>query len=65
MAKDMKMTCMGGACAKCHGWMKLVVGLVLLANWYWDMADPWAVVGGLLVLGGLSKMAWPMCGHCK
>lgn len=64
MAKDTKMMC-GGMCARCHGGMKLVAGLVLLANAFWPFADAWAVVGGLLVLGGLAKMAMPTCPHCK
>lgn len=65
MAKDMKMTCMGGMCAKCHGGMKLVAGLVLLGATLYTAWNPWAVVGTLLVLGGLSKMVMPHCSHCK
>jgi uncharacterized membrane protein HdeD (DUF308 family) len=63
MAKDMKMANMCGMCGRCHGGMKLVAGLVFLANQFYANYDPWAVVGALLVLGGLSRMAMTMCNH--
>ena len=64
MAKDMSKTCMGGMCSKCHGSMKLVAGLLIWANAYFTYADPWAFLGGLMVVGGLLKLAKPGCPHC-
>lgn len=58
------MGCMMGVCNKCMGAMKVVVGLLILANVYFMRLD-WAVfIGGLLVVGGLAKLVMPSCGHC-
>ena len=58
------MGCMMGACYRCWGAMKVVAGLLVLANFYLLKLD-WALfIGGLLVLGGLVKIAMPNCGHC-
>jgi hypothetical protein len=49
-------------CCKMHR-MKaagmLVLGALVLINWYWGLLN-WSVfIGGLLVLGGLLKLAMP------
>ena len=62
----MECGCWNGVCMKCHGAMKLIVGLVVLV-WAvkWPMVDWRLVLGGLLVLGGIMKLVKPMCGHCS
>jgi len=66
MKGNMSNTCMGGYCGSCHGAKGLVVGLLVLANAYWNfVADWWVFFGGLLVVGGLLKLAMPSCSHCK
>ena len=57
--------CMGGYCGKCHGGMKLVARLLVLANVYWLNWEWWTFVGALLVLAGVVKMAKPMCPCCE
>lgn len=58
--------CWGGVCMKCHGVMKLVLGILVLA-WAWLLpALDWRfVLGGLLIIVGVLKMVKPMCGHCE
>ena len=64
-ASSSSSMCMGGVCAKCHGWKLLVVGLLILANnLWWPQYNDWAFLGGLLAVGGLLKLAKPSCGHC-
>ena len=62
MAKKVvkKNVCM---CHHGHGWGMLVVGALVLANAYWAFMDWPYFVGGLAVLGGLSKMMMPC--NCK
>lgn len=56
--------CSGGTCIKCRGGMKLVLGLLVLANVYY-LNWAWATfIGAVLVLAGIAKMAKPSCGHC-
>jgi uncharacterized membrane protein YjjB (DUF3815 family) len=57
--------CRMGWCHRCHGVKLFIVGLLILANVYWINWPWWTFVGALFVLGGLVKMAWPTCGHCK
>ena len=45
------------------GCMKLVLGLVVLANIYWLKADWWTVIGWVLVLMGIHALT--MKGCCK
>lgn len=61
----MDPTCHDGVCAKCWSAKYIVLGLVLIANQYWLKWDIWVVIGALLVLKGIVKMAMPMCGHCQ
>lgn len=57
--------CCGGICAKCWSAKYMVLGVIVLANHYW-LKWEWAVViGVLLVLKGIMKLAMPTCGHCK
>ena len=61
----MDSTCCDGYCGKCHAAKFIVVGIVLiLVKWYtqWDI---WVVLGVLLVLKGIMKLAMPTCSHCK
>lgn len=60
----MDPTCHDGACAKCWAWKYIVIGVVvLLTAMYW-IGYIWHVIGVLLILKGLMKMAMPMCPHC-
>ena len=55
----------GGMCGRCHGWMWTIAGLVLAANALWPFLE-WGMLVGLLVLvKGLSKLAMPTCPHIK
>ena len=57
--------CHDGVCAKCWGVKYLVVGIVLVANQWWFKWDIWVVIGVLLILKGVIKLAMPACGHCQ
>ncbi len=54
-----------GICHMCKGAKLVAVGLIVLANFYWEFADWWLLAGVLLVLFGLLKMVKPTCPHCK
>jgi len=56
--------CCCGMCTKCHAGKYIVVGLILLANYYWLKWDIWVLIGALLVLKGLLKLVKPNCPHC-
>ena len=62
----MDAMCHEGACGKCWGTKYIVVGVVvLLTALYWKDYI-WHVLGVLLVLKGVIKLAMPMgCGHCQ
>ena len=61
----MDPTCHDGVCGKCWGAKYLVVGIVLIANQWWFKWDIWVVIGVLLILKGVLKLAMPMCSHCQ
>ncbi len=54
-----------GMCAKCMAGKLIVMGAIVVATAvYWPMYI-WHVLGGLLILKGVMKMAMPGgCGHC-
>ncbi len=57
--------CWGGVCGGCHGVMKFVLGLLLLAwAWWWPATDWRVFFGAVLVLLGALKFLKPSCGHC-
>ena len=58
--------CGDGVCSKCMGGKFIVIGIVvLLTAVYWPLYI-WHVLGILLILKGVMKLAMPMgCGHCK
>ena len=58
--------CCDGVCGKCHATKYIVVGVVVLVTaWKWPMYI-WHVLGALLVLKGVAKLAMPGgCGHCS
>ena len=62
----MDTMCHEGVCSKCWGTKFLVIGIVvLLTAIYWPMYI-WHVLGVLLILKGVMKLAMPMgCGHCQ
>lgn len=60
----MDSTCHDGACAKCWGAKYVVLGVVVLATAVWWPGYIWHVIGILLVLKGLMKLAKPGCPHC-
>ena len=55
-----------GMCAKCMGGKLIVVGIIVaLTAMYWPLYI-WHVLGLLLVLKGVMKLAMPGgCGHCS
>ncbi len=55
----------GGMCHRCHGWTWTLAGAILVANALWPFLE-WGLLVGLLVLvKGLSKLAMPSCPHSK
>ena len=57
--------CKGGDCHRCKGWKMLVLGILVLLNAWYMLVDWWMFVGILITLGGLIKIIWPHCPHCK
>ncbi|HLG23636.1 MAG TPA: hypothetical protein VI564_01765 [Candidatus Nanoarchaeia archaeon] len=60
----MENMCNGGVCSKCWGWKFVIVGLIFIANELWFFWNVWILIGVLLVLKGVMKLAMPSCGHC-
>ena len=57
--------CHDGVCGRCMGGKLIVVGAIVIANQLWLNWSWWLVIGGLLVIKGLLKVAMPGgCGHC-
>ena len=52
-------------CTKCHAGKLLVLGVLVILNSMFGFLDWGLFIGGLLVLGGLVKLAKPMCPHCQ
>ena len=62
----MDSTCHDGYCGKCHGAKWIVLGLILvLVRWYYPQWDIWVVLGVLILLKGIMKLAMPSCSHCQ
>lgn len=40
---------------------KIVLGAVVLANYWWGFVEWWLLVGAVLVLMGILKMVMPTC----
>ena len=61
----MDSMCHDGYCGKCHGSKWIVLGLILiLVRWYYPQWDIWIVLGALILLKGIMKLAMPSCSHC-
>ena len=57
--------CCGGTCTKCCVWSGIVFGILLGAWALWFPQIDWRLFfGGLLVIGGVLKLAKPCCPHC-
>ena len=65
MKKEMNNSCSIGTCTRCHGSVLLVIGVLLLVNAYWPFLADWTLVGWILAILGLAKIARPTCGHCE
>lgn len=63
MAKEKEMK--GGMCGKCHAAKLLVLGALVLVNGIWSIVSWPILIGGLLILGGVLKLAKPMCPQCE
>ncbi|MBI3033750.1 hypothetical protein HYY72_01180 [Candidatus Woesearchaeota archaeon] len=50
-----------GVCHKCSGAKVLVIGVIVLVNWYLKLVDWALLIGALMVLGGLLKLVKPHC----
>ena len=62
----MDSTCHDGLCGKCHAAKWIVLGLILvLVRWYYPQWDIVVVIGVLVLLKGIMKLAMPSCSHCK
>ena len=58
--------CGDGVCSKCWSVKLIVLGAILIANQMWFQWSWWVLIGALLILKGIMKLAMPMgCGHCK
>ena len=57
----MTMGCCDGYCTKCAAMMKIVLGAVVPANYWWNFLDWWLLVGAVLVLAGVVKLVMPSC----
>lgn len=43
----------------------IALGALIFANAYWQFVNWTWFIGGVLVLGGLLKLAMPSCRHCR
>ncbi len=53
----MDATCHDGMCGKCHAGKWIVFGLILIVNQLYLKWDVWVVIGMLVVLKGIMKLA--------
>ena len=53
---------MDGYCGKCSGASWIVLGVIVLLNWWFGIVNWWALVGALLVLCGIMHVVKPSCG---
>lgn len=66
----MDNACCGGFCGKCRGMKTLVVGVLMLINYFfWPKLtglDGWIIFFAfLLVLSGIVHSMKSSCGHCE
>ena len=61
----MEPTCHDGACAKCWAAKFIVMGVVVLVTAIYWIDYIWHVLGILLILKGVLKLAKPTCLHCE
>lgn len=61
----MNQNCFLGICVKCYAAKCIVAGIILIAARLYTEWDIWVVVGTLLVLMGILRLAKPSCPHCK
>lgn len=62
----MDTMCHDGVCAKCWGAKFIVIGAVVLLTAIKWPGYIWHVLGILLILKGVMKLAMPMgCSHCQ
>ena len=59
------MCCCDGYCSRCRSIKVIVLGAVVMANYYgWGVGKPlnwWLLIGALLVIGGVIKLVMPTC----
>lgn len=59
-------SCCDGVCGKCWSLKYILVGLIFILVTLFTELNIWIVIGILLVIKGVVKLAMPNgCGHCR